>query len=315
MNNYTSEMVPRCFGRYLIDLPADMKPGRLSGATFAIFPYTEYSGGIRVKVISMSKEQFDIQLAKREDELKAKHIDAEPQQPYLDNTISLDDRTGIIFNRSENGGSRGARTLELHGWKDGYAIKMTIDAADVSYPEYQEDKQLQDLGSNVQPKLAMLQSLYARTSGRTNDEIPSGPGTCIQNGFISGPASDKMSESISMNFVSRSMPDVIFHLATDNVHTKTTLLDRMPDIRHALDVVHGHVIRDRSSVTKSGQSYEEVLTTKQMDDNNPLMGQSFKLEANSKMGKAHNPLINVSFDNGKREAPPGHDESDLLSGG
>jgi hypothetical protein len=312
MNTYTAHMVTHCFGRYLIDLPADMQVGKMASAIFAVFPYSEYSGGINVKVTPMTQTTFEHALEERKAKLKSMHIDGKPQEPYLDKVIPLDDHSGVVFNRSENGGSRGARMLELHGWKNGYAIKMTIKANDVSYPEYKADKQLQELGSTVKPKLAILQALYARTAGRPSGEIPTQPGTCIQNGFISGPASDKMSESISIDFVSKSMPDVNFTLQSNSgIRGTTTLLERLPDIEASLKAAKGHFIRKGHHTNPKGMSYDEILMAA-ITPNDHVMGQYFTLEANSKKGSAETPLLNVDFFNGDREDPSAPAEDDLM---
>lgn len=296
MNTYTAHMVTHCFGRYLIDLPADMQVGKMASATFAVFPYSEYSGGINVKVMPMTQTTFEHALEERKAKLESMHIDGKPREPYLDKVIPLDDHSGVIFNRSENGGSRGARVLELHGWKGGYAIKMTIKANDVNYPEYKNDKQLQELGSTIKPKLAILQGLYARTTGRPSGQIPTQPGTCIQNGFISGSASDKMSEDIAMDFVSKSMPKTALYVTTDSgIGSDNTLLDRVPDLERVLNATHGHFIKKGRMSTTSGLAFEEVLVeTPTGNDLPPNLW--FKLEANSKLGDTQSPLLTVHFE-------------------
>src|SRR5699024_158971 len=142
-----------------------------------------------------------------------------------------------------------------------------------------------------------------------------GPGTCIQNGLISGPASDKMSESISMNFVSKSMPDVKIHLNSDsNLSEKTTLLGRLPAFKASLDRADGHIVREGARDPTAGIQFEEVLATG-MTPNGHVMGQFFTLEANSKAGNTIKPLLIADFWNGEREAPPAHEDSDLMPGG
>lgn len=295
MNDYTAHMVPRCIGRYLIDLPDDLQPDTMAGATFAIYPYSEFSGALRVKIKPMPHSVFESTLAQRKAALDAMHIDGEPDQAYLDEVVPLSDGSGVIFNRSENGGSRGARTLELHGWKDSYAVEMTINANDVDYPEYKHDKQLQELGSTVRSKLAMLQSLYARTRGRAPDEVPNGPGTCIQNGFISGTASGNMREDIAVNFVSRTMPDMTLHIATDSgIGADNTLMDRVPDLERAASASHSRFLKKGTEKTSSGLAFQQVLmATPTPNDLPPNL--FFKLEANSKQGNTEAPLIDMTL--------------------
>ncbi len=306
MSHYTAQMTPRCFGRYLIDLPADMKPADTAAVTLTMSPYSERSGGIHVNVTPMPKSSFDRMLARREKTLESQHIAGHPGQAYLDEAVPVIDGSGVIFNRSENGASRGSRILELHGWKNHYAIKMTIRANDVDYPEYADDKQLQALGSTVHTKLNILQSLYKRIRGRQNNEIPPGPGACIQNGFISSKSSEKLREDIMMGFVSKTMPDVRIHIEYDSgLRTETELLDRIPEIEKMLKAANGHIVRKGHARSKVGLAFEEVLSTGMTPDNQ-VIGQYFTLEANSKIGSAQTPLLIIDFWNGNRENKSHH---------
>ncbi|WP_265327691.1 T6SS immunity protein Tli4 family protein, partial [Enterobacter cloacae] len=74
---------------------------------------------------------------------------------------------------------------------DGVAFILTQEITDLSDPKYQKDKQdLFKAGAsadslNTKPqKLAELQDLMSRLSGRRDEDIPSVPGTCIPQGFI-----------------------------------------------------------------------------------------------------------------------------------
>jgi hypothetical protein len=296
MNTYIAHMVTHCFGRYLIDLPADIQVGKMASAIFAVFPYSEYSGGVNVEVTPMTQTTFEHALEERKAKLKSMHIDGKPEEPYLDKVIPLDDHSGVVFNRSENGGSRGARMLELHGWKGGYAIKMTIKAGDDNYPEYKNLSPNLRFGNDVPEKLAILQALYARTSGRPSGEIPTQPGTCIQNGFISGSASDKVAEDIAMDFVSKSMPQTALYVTTDSgIGGDNTLLDRVPDLERVLNATHGHFIKKGRGSTTSGLAFDEVLVeTPTGNDLPPNLW--FKLEANSKLGDTQSPLLTIHFE-------------------
>lgn len=78
-----------------------------------------------------------------------------------------------------------------HLYADGVAFILTQEINDLSDPKYQESKEsLIRAGVNTDSlntksrKLAELQDLMSRLSGRKDDEIPAQPGTCISQGFI-----------------------------------------------------------------------------------------------------------------------------------
>lgn len=295
MSTYTAHLVPRCFGRYLVDLPADMKLAPASGTTFAIAPYSEMSGAIDVTVTPMPKSVFDTQLAQRKATLQSEHIDLHPEWPYLGQVVPLADNSGVIFDRSQDGGSRGARTLELHGWKDDYAIKMTINAGDDSYPEYQKLSKNLQFGNDVPQKLAQLQALYARIRGRADGAIPTDPGACFKGGFVSGPASASVSEDITVNYVSKSFPNVHMTLSSNGgIGADNTLLERVPDMGRLLDATHGRFISKGKAATKSGVDFEQVLTEMPTGGDRPP-NLLYLFEANSKLGSAQAPLLTVKL--------------------
>lgn len=294
MNDYTAHMVPRCFGRYLIDLPDDLQPDTMAGATFAIYPYSEFSGALRVKIKPMPHSVFESTLAERKAKLAVEHVPGHQEWPVLGENVSLSDSDGLILNWT-NGLTRSTRRLELHGWKDGYAIEMTIDALDESFPENRDDPPELKSGADVPQKLAMLQSLYARTRGRAPDEVPNGPGTCIQNGFISGTASENMREDIAVNFVSRTMPDMTLHIATDSgIGADNTLMDRVPDLERAASASHSRFLQKGTESTSSGLAFQQVLMATPTPNDLPS-NLFFKLEANSRHGDTRAPLIDMTL--------------------
>lgn len=315
MSNYTAHMVPRCFGRYQIDLPADMRLAPESGTTFAIFPYSEMSGAIHVTVAPMPKIAFDAQLVQRKAKLESQHIDLHPEWAVLGGATPISDGNGEILNWA-NGLTRSARILELHGWKDGYAIAMKIKALDESFPEDTNDPPELKAGADLHKKLAILRSLYSRIRGRGDGEIPTGPGACFKNGFVSGPVSDDMREDITVNYVSASLPDVTLTLSSDNgIRTSDTLLDRAAGIKEALAGCHGRILHKGGRTSDGGVEFDELLTDSTHPDGQ-VLGQHFALEANSKKGGSQTPLVNIEMGTGnwQDEQSPKYAKSSLSEG-
>lgn len=309
MKALTDHMTARCFGRYLIEIPSDMKPGKIFAAKFTAFPYPEATDGVDIKVMPMQKVVFDQRLAKRKAELEKRRVMAHPEWSDLKDIVSTPHQDGVIFNRTNGGMSRALRVLELHAWKNDYAITMSTDTFDESFPEDQDDAQLRSMGSDTPQKLAIMQSLYARVRGRHDDQTPTEPGTCIQNGFVSGKVSGELREEVYLDFVSASMPDVMMHIESDSgIHENDTLLDRLAGIKANLASSNGHIVRKGSRISKAGLHFDEVLSTG-LTPNDHVMGQLFSLEANSKIGSSETPMLNIDFWNGDREGKPVPDGS------
>jgi Tle cognate immunity protein 4 C-terminal domain/Tle cognate immunity protein 4 N-terminal domain len=298
MQTLTHAMTPRCIGRYLIDLPAGMVPSGWGGLK---------AQAVNIEVTPLNEPQFRWRFEQHEAELRATHIDAHPDQPVLKEIIPLRGAIGGIFNRSETGGTNGSRTLELHAWRDGYAIKMWINAFDNLYPEYKNEKWAAEVGRDLPEKQALLLDVFARTRGRADNEMPSEPGLCFHGGFLQGNATDE--ENLDMSYVFTDMPDVSLSVSyNSNLVSENTLLDRGKSVdaneRHA----DGHTVRKGKRKSHEGIAFEEWLSAGNTDDH--VKGHLFSLEANSKIGSAQTPLLNIDFLNGDRigvpdKRPPG----------
>ena len=298
MQTLTHAMTPRCIGRYLIDLPAGMVPSGWGGLK---------AQDVNIEVMPMNESLFRWRYEQREAELRAAYLDAHPDQPVLKEIIPLRGAIGGIFNRSENGGSNGSRTLELHAWRNGYALKMWVNAADSTYPEYKDDALSAQIGTDVPQKQALLLDVFMRTRGRTDDEIPSEQGLCFHGGFLQGPATAE--ENLDMSYVFSDMPDVSLSISSNsNLVSENTLLDRGKDIEPILRISDGQTLRKGTRQSHGGLAFDEWSMAATTDDH--VKGHLFTLEANSRIGSAKTPLLNVDFRNGKRigvpdKRPPG----------
>ena len=292
MQTLTHAMTPRCIGRYLIDLPAGMVPSGWGGLK---------AQGVNIEVTPMNESLFQWRYEQREAELRAAHLDAHPDQPVLKEIIPLRGAIGGIFNRSETGGTNGSRTLELHAWRNGYAIKMWINAFDNMYPEYKNEKWATEVGRDLPEKQALLLDVFMRTRGRTDDEIPSEQGLCFHGGFLRGPATAE--ENLDMSYVFTDMPDVSLSISSNsNLVSENTLLDRGKDIEPILRISDGQTLRKGTRQSHGGLAFDEWLMAATTDDH--VKGHLFTLEANSRIGSAKTPLLVIDFHNGQRVGVP-----------
>ena len=299
MQTLTQVMTPRCIGRYVIDLPAGMVPSGWGGLK---------AQDVNIEVTPMNEPLFQLRYERREAELHATHLDGRPDQTSLKEIVPLRGAIGGIFNRADDHAVVNAgRTLELHAWRDGYAIKMWIKARDVSYSADNLDEQYKGIGTDVPQKQALLLDVFARTRGRTDNEMPSEQGLCFHGGFLQGPATAE--ENLDMDYVFADMPDVSLSISSNSdLVSENTLLDRGKDIEANLRLADGHTIRKGKRQPHGGLSFDEWLMAATTDDH--VKGHIFTLEANSRIGSAQTPLLNIDVQNGRRfgvpdKRPPG----------
>lgn len=293
MNQLTATMTTRCIGRYLIDLPEAFVLNEIST--------TKLEDVEIIKVEPMHEVDFQLLLERRDPELKTKHMDGEPSNPFLKKYEMLPPGgIGKIFNRAYRSGAADvARVLELMAWKDGYLLSATIQAKDDTGTAYENEPWAKSSPNDVPQKLAHLLDVYNRLQGRKDTEVPSGPGVCFPNGFLRGPATDH--EQIDLHYHLSQSKDAYFtfHSLSDLIQDNK-LLDRGPAIEKALKHVSGRTLR-KGKVTGSIPSTQEWLLTRKSEESD-LMLLDFTLEANAKIGSAQTPVLVLDFVSGV-EAP------------
>ncbi|HWP20873.1 MAG TPA: T6SS immunity protein Tli4 family protein [Burkholderiaceae bacterium] len=285
MKNLTSDLVPRCVGRYLIDLPREFGVNPVARAQVE---------DVTVIVEPMERTKFDQRLRERTESLRMEKIFGEETASLAD-IHPLPDNQGSVFNRSKSRDVASHRTLELHGWKNGYAVQMESNAFDRGL-----DKQVPEWDTrqtNIAERLAHLLSLYSRTSGRADHEIPTGPGVCVRHGFIQGPATDQ--EWIELNYYLSTAEDVsfTFRYLSHIGPMSDTLLQRGGAIEPALAKVNGRTLR-KGVRDAHPLKPEEWLMEREIDPG--VKDYHFTLEINSKQGNAHAPLLVIDLDSGSR---------------
>jgi hypothetical protein len=288
VNAMTEKMTPKCFGRYLIDLPESFVLNTEGGQDI---------DGVTIDIKARSEAEFNQALDARRRVLESQTLLVEPKTTTLKEILPLPNGRGAIFDRAENQFSNLFRTLELMDWRDGYQIKMEIDARD---RRYSEEKYPEGTVLNTTPeKLAALLKVYHRTRPR-GDEIPSDQGTCILNGFVTGPASSDESQRFFYHL--KDVDDVYFTLATlSGPRDADTLLDRMKFLAPIWKTGDGRLIR-------SGRLYHELPGQEVLymtpDEHTKIPTLRFLYE-DARHGKGiTNPMIEVEMNVGKRKPEP-----------
>lgn len=296
MKNLTSNLVPRCIGRYMIDLPRSFEVNPVGRAVVE---------DITIEIHPSEEKAFTAAFDARRKLLESQVLPSRRQRhPHLRSTTPLPDGSpGGVFDRAESEASPGrlSRVLELHGWKQGYWIRAHIKASDNTFPEYRGDSLAAQIKTDVAEKLTHLLSVFSRTSGRADHEIPTGTGVCIRHGFIRGQATDQ--EWIDLNYYLNTAEDVsfTFHYLSHIGPQSNTLLQRGSSIDPALANVNGRTLRKGQRETH-GLRPEEWLMERQVDPG--VKDYHFTLELNSKFGNAQAPLLVMTFDSGSRSPRP-----------
>jgi Tle cognate immunity protein 4 C-terminal domain/Tle cognate immunity protein 4 N-terminal domain len=277
----TAQLVPRCIGRYMVDLPAVFV---LSPVGKARIEETE------IKIEPMSRSAFDQMVLTRHESLKNERTYGGNENTLKSATV-LPENQGMVFDRAKTPSSNYFRVIELRAWRAGFSIEMLVDAVDGAH-----SRDRLDPGPTTTPqKNAELLRLLDRTRGRADSEIPIESGVCFGNGFVRGPATPL--EWLQINYQLKDAEDGYFGFASlsDVGPEKTSLLDRGKSIEIELAESKGRTIRKGSRQT-NGLAYEEWLSQRQSDRSTAWY--RLLLEMNSKQGSAMAPLFRLDFNVG-----------------
>ncbi len=288
VSTLTLHLVPRCVGRYLIDLPESFVLNSQSR--------TEVEG-VEIVATPMPQAEFNAMLKKRQATYADMRLPLD-DYPYLRDTHPLGGSAiGAIFDRNEQDSSsmRAGRVLELHGWKNGFAFDMRIKAVDATFPELQSIEFWRSKGSDVPQKMAALRAMYERVRGRADTDVPTGPGLCFANGFLAGPPTAH--EWVDMYHHMEDTKDVAFsyHYMTD-LEQDDELLDRGADIERMLAETNGKTLRKGKAAAQIPDAQEWLMSRESGTDTRRF--QHFTLESNAKRASATTPLFIADFDVG-----------------
>lgn len=301
MAKLTEHMTTRCVGRYLVDLPQDFVLNSEGGQDI---------DGVKIDVLPMKEAEFRLLLANRKKELENTLMVGSEKYPFLREIIPLPDHApGMIFDRAKSdvSGGRLNRTLELLAWKNGYRLLATINARDTTFPEDAHDEIVREnIKTNLPAKLTQLLDVYKRTRGRDDGDIPSEQGVCILRGFVSGPPSDE--EGIGLFYHLKTAEDVYFSLHShSNFRENDTLLDRVGAMKKYLQPEKGEQFLRTAKRPVNDIHGEEILLKRLSDANenhDDLLVHDFTFDANSKIGSAKTPVVQIDLKNGLRKPGP-----------
>lgn len=293
VNELTTDMQPRCVGRYLIDLP-----------TKAVVRGSAKFNGATVEAEAKPLQNFELDMRQREAELIAtKHLEGYQILRDHGKVKQVEHSRYFVSLRSSAGGDDINRAIEAYKWDRGYQITIRIEAADSIHAEYTKKYHGTPYGisepmNDVPEKLRLVFDLIERLQGRPEEVIPSEPGTCFLGGFLPGKAASA-SESVSASFVLIDKPDASFdwHSFADERDDADTLLPRIrgSEFQKALKEANGRVLRLGGVDLPSGMKIDEALMQALSYSVPDVQGFQFTLEANYR-GGALSPKILLDMD-------------------
>ena len=186
------------------------------------------------------------------------------------------------------------------------AFIITTEILDLSDRKYTERKKtyikagFTDAQMNEKPaKLAAMQSLISRLSGRKDEDIPSAKGVCIPNGFIRDD-SGKHKESLTFRY---GNDDFVFGVDMDNTiqGSDDTLFNRSAQINEALKTSNQYTIK-KVALSPNGIPAESWLFGGAQTIRNTVTGEdekntfyNFMLYANERDATPDKPNLNIGF--------------------
>jgi len=184
-----------CIGRFLIDLP----------------PTAQQAGGrskYDYRTIETSKDAFAPfmqRIDKVEQELRAQHHKTEPSM--IKELIKFDEKGSRGFIHFVHKGYTDSLKSEAYIWKQvGFILTSNVSS------------------DRVAVAASRVKALAQNLRYRSPDEIPEGPGFCINQGFI--PDEGEKNESTDAGFKLSDKPDVFINLNTITKTPGPTLLER-----------------------------------------------------------------------------------------
>ncbi|EFB71837.1 MULTISPECIES: T6SS immunity protein Tli4 family protein [Providencia] len=282
---------PQCVGRFAIDIPIpfnNMKDNQVFIDDFHIESKFIYPPAF--------KQRIEL----REQELRNGKT-SEKNAPVLKEIIQLPDGKGVIFDRNKSGSDDSYRTLEAHVYTEMIAFVITTNIRDFSDKKYEKKKidflarGLSEIQTNEKPtKLAAMQSLISRLSGRKNEDIPVDKGVCIPNGFIADDG-NQHKEIISFTYEN---DDFILGFRSDNtaVGSDDTLFNRSPQINEAMSLAKKSTIKKEKLSPNGIPSLEWLMIGKQNKQEDTNMFE-FILYSNEMIADSQKPLLYIGLNN------------------
>lgn len=299
INTLFAETKPQCIGRYIIDVPQSFNNqlrDMIFIDDFKISSKWIYPPAFQQRIRLREQELWDA-INKRENDPK--------NGPFIKEKILLPEGKGVIFDSNRPGSDDLYRRLEAHVYVNMVAFVITTDIRDFSAPKYKARKAeylktTTEEQTNTKPaKLAALQSLISRLSGRKDEDIPGEKGVCIPNGFIRDDGARHI-ERITFRYVNE---DLSFGLYTNNefMGSDDTLFNRSAQINEALKTSNEYTLKKEARLL-NGISSEmwlfggtQILTNAATNEDEKNIFYDFDLYANERDATAEKPSINIGL--------------------
>ncbi|WP_395314555.1 T6SS immunity protein Tli4 family protein [Enterobacter sp. ECC-249] len=298
VDNLFASTKTQCVGRYVFEVPTSFENTRTEDA--------------KINEISISSKRlyrpaFEQRIRLREQELLNGHTVRTVDQPFLKQVYRINENA-VIFDRNENESVPGfGRILEGHLYVDGVAFTLTQEITDLNDRKYQKDRadfinagvSVGHLNTKPQ-KLAELQDLMSRLSGRKDDEIPTHPGTCISEGFIRD-GNGKPKEDITFIYPHSSVFSFIVW-SNNALKESTTMLERTGEIQSYINSINGRTLRKGETQIAGFAASEWLITAPpKSSSDNPSAQLMFTAVANETNADFMHPSLDLTLSN---EIPP-----------
>ncbi|CNI13273.1 Uncharacterised protein [Yersinia massiliensis] len=284
---------PQCLGRYVFDVP-DIFVNSLNDSVRI--------NDVRITSKHLYRPAFEQRIRLRERELKDTTPVNAKNSPFLKQVYSLKNMDGVIFDRNTNESTPAFyRILEGHFYNNGVAFMVTIEITDLTEPQFADVRERHvRTGSsvpqlNTKPKkLAEMQDLLSRLSGRKDDEIPTQPGTCIPDGFIV----DNSGQNKEVIIFAYKNSDFILGIKSDNTLEKdVSLLDRGGEIEGVIRKSNSNTMRKGKVILPGIDAEEWLIRSKQEVNDKVVDYYTFTLYGNERMASYHHPIYSVELHN------------------
>ncbi|MTH45661.1 hypothetical protein GJV78_05160 [Escherichia alba] len=292
---------PQCIGRYLIDVPESFNNQRRDMVFIDEF---------KIESKPQYRPAFEQRVQRREKELvdSINNPGNKPETaPYVKEIIHLQNGRGIIFDHNIPGTPDNYRQLEAHIYSNEISFVIKTDIRDFTDERHKKKKAQYIAGgfteenvNNKSAKLAALKSLISRLSGRQDEDIPTGKGLCIPNGFIRDDGY-KHKEQVTFSYKN---DDFIFWLYMSNEinDPDDTLFNRSAQINEVLKQSQTMYSIRKKAFSPGGIPVQEWLFGDVKESYAPAPGEKdkvavyhFKLEANEAVSSAEKPVLSIGL--------------------
>ena len=296
INTLFAQTKPQCIGRYVIDVPKSFN-NQLHDMIFI--------DDFKIETKQLYLPAFKQRVELREKALREainKPENESVNAPFIKEKIVLPDSKGIIFDRNISGEDDLGRVLEAHVFVNMTSFIITTPILDLSNSKYTERRKtyieagFTEAQMNEKPtKLAAMQSLISRLSGRKDEDIPAAKGICIPNGFIRDDGGKHL-EKITFSYEN---DDFILGVYTNSKYmgSDDTLFNRTAEIDKTLEIANQHTIK-KYALSPGGVPAQVWLSGgPQTVDNTITPLYEFDLYANEADATSAKPWLTIGINN------------------